>query len=401
MRVLAVAAASPPVSGPESAQVGRYLSFLARLAHVELVTGQGLDTGWRRPDDSAIGLEGVVRRVEVPGQYLFDRVGAASRLGHPPFPDAFRRFSHQARRARPRLGSDPEVVYSRSTPFSGALLAAQLARNLRVPWMMHLSDPWYGNPYHEALQTARHRRAEERCIRQADRVSFTSKETRDLYCARYPERAGVFDVFPNVFDPRNARVPPVDLHASALSVLHTGNFYGTRTPGPLITAVSRARLASSIPITLDLTGHVSDQARNEIDRADHRFVRYHGRVGASQLTALQARSHVLAYVDRPISTPIDGVFLLSKISDYLPLGRPMLGITDPGAASRRIVESRYGRCFGHADIPLAADWLVDAAKALMARDIAFFSVDAPDRDFDPRVAASRLHQTLAELITRS
>src|SRR5690606_19230405 len=75
-----------------------------------------------------------------------------------------------------KISSKPNIIYSRSTPFSSAILGIKLKQKLSVPWVMHLSDPWSDSPYGNYKNTY-NIKAERQCFESADLISFTTAET--------------------------------------------------------------------------------------------------------------------------------------------------------------------------------------------------------------------------------
>jgi hypothetical protein len=135
-----------------------------------------------------------------------------------------------------------------------------------------------------------------------------------------------------LYPPRRA---PED---DALRVRYVGNFYGTRTPAPLLRAL--AALHSSDPSSLDrvffeLVG-VTDPNIVESCGAGGLpagVVSVGPPVGYGESLRLMTEADGLLIIDAPADV---SVFLPSKLIDYVGAGRPVLGLTPRGAAARLI-----------------------------------------------------------------
>lgn len=146
--LLLIAPSAPPENSPEAMQVGRFLAALDPAVRVTLVTTP-IGAGWARADDSLVtdrpGMQVITLRL--PFHRFSHRVLSNWRLSRLHVPDADRWLPWLAGRVLAQMDGKPDVIYSRSAPFSAALLALTLKQRLRIPWLMHLSDPWVGSPY--------------------------------------------------------------------------------------------------------------------------------------------------------------------------------------------------------------------------------------------------------------
>jgi glycosyltransferase involved in cell wall biosynthesis len=255
-------------------------------------------------------------------------------------PDAQRPWSRVAARHASRR--KPDVIVSFGQPMSDHLAALRAASRTRVPWIAHFSDPWTDNPFRSSGPIARrwNHRLERAVVERADALVFTSAETSSLVMAKYPpawrERAAVV---PHAFD--EGVFPRVGArNTTARTVRYLGSFYGARTPEPLLAAL--ARIARSHPeLMTDLTIEVVGPTDRDIDVGaaaealglPPTLVTARPRVSYLESLELMLTADLLLVIDAPGDV---SVFLPSKLVDYLGAGRPLLGITPPGAAAALI-----------------------------------------------------------------
>jgi len=122
-----------------------------------------------------------------------------------------------------------------------------------------------------------------------------------------------------------------------MRVVYTGRFYsGLRTPVPLLRALadlnSREALAGSLDVSF-IGPHVEEFERDAIALGVASFVHFRGRVAPMEAATAAAAADVLLVIDAPSIGP--SVFLPSKLIDYLPFRKPILGVTpEPGASAR-------------------------------------------------------------------
>jgi glycosyltransferase involved in cell wall biosynthesis len=206
----------------------------------------------------------------------------------------------------------------------------------------HFSDPWADSPYATPHQRAIWRRMEEDVVREAAAVVFVTGETVDLVMAKYPEewRRKTF-VVPHGFEPGRPHAAPSRRadRPRPMRIVHTGRFYaGVRTPVALLQALARLRSSPSFDGALELsfvgphTGEYAAQART-LGVSD--LVGFVGRVSPAEATARAADADVLLVIDAPSRGP--SPFLPSKLIDYLPLRKPILGVTPETGATAHLL----------------------------------------------------------------
>lgn len=390
--LLAVSFSYPPLAYPRSGQVARLLKNISFSTTLVCADERGANRDPTLEPDAEARLRACLR-VPFPASRLRARAdAAASRLRLPVWgktPDQYASWTPHALRAVEQFAKSrdykPDILVSFGQPMSDHLVGLKLKRLFRVPWAAHFSDPWTDNPFnrHDALSRRLNLSLERKVMETADLLIFTSHETVDLVMAKYPSEWR-----------RKARVLPHSFDASLYAregrdggmetiVRYTGEFYGRRTPRPLVETL-RAILSDAPRllegVRFELIGQVSPDALAEsgIEALPEGLVTMRPPVNYVESLSLAARADGLLIVDAPAARSI---FLPSKLVDYIGAARPILGLTPPGASDELI--SRLG---GWAADPSDGAAMRIAAEAFLA----FLSQNRNDRRAwgDPEVRAA-------------
>jgi hypothetical protein len=91
------------------------------------------------------------------------------------------------------------------------------------------------------------------------------------------------------------------------------------------------------------------------------LVRFQGRVPAAEAAAMAADADVLLVIDAPSEGP--SPFLPSKLIDYLPFRKPMLGVTPEPGASAALLRRLGSRVARPGDVDSIASALADLVRA--------------------------------------
>lgn len=399
LRILLVSVEAPPSNNAEALQVGKILQQLRRhpdLA-IDVVTadtpvGEPADLAALLSQDPAASHPSQV--VQLPcrlrrWQRILLRLLAPWLARRP---DWSFRFTWQRRRVLRLLRQPPQLIYSRAFPPSSHLLALQLVRHYGVPWFLHLSDPWCESSLEPAFARSRwHQLMERRCLQAASRISFTSGITLDRYQQRYPALAERMVLDPNVYAESSlnaVRWSP----GPRFRVVHTGSFTAERPVDPLLRAL--AAIPRQHPLFADLellqAGHSTPRSRRLIRRAGP-WIRDLGLLSAEQALELQRQADLLLAIDWCFDSARDSQYLLSKLTDYLALRRPVLVITHPEGASGRFVAAEgLGKAVAHADADGIAAALIAYWQAWKAGERHRFELPAVSSAYAAASVADRI-----------
>ena len=350
VQLLALSFCYPPLAYPRSIHVARLLKYLQ--TSTVLVCGD--ETEARRDETIDNGAEACLKRcLRVPFE-ISSRQRFVNRLTHricrPIWrhqnmaPDKYKTWEPAVLRELATYMREesysPDVLVTFGQPFSSHVIGLELKRRYELPWLAHFSDPWVDNPFnrYDAHTTKVNLRLERRVCESADVLAFTSPETLDLVMRKYPLNwKNKACVVPQSFD--EALFPAVSATTNPkLIVRYIGNFYGHRTPAPLIAALRRT-LAQD-------TNSLANVCFELIGVCDREMIRQNGGgdlpqgllavrspVAYGESLRLMSEADGLLIVDAPGDV---SVFLPSKLIDYAGADRPLLGFTPSGTAATLI-----------------------------------------------------------------
>ena len=244
-----------------------------------------------------------------------------------------------------------DLIFTNAKPFTCHLVGQALKRRCALPWVAYFSDPWVDNAYFQRIsrgQVRRNRRMETRTLSEADGLVFNNPETVRLMLPAGAEAAQAL-VLPHCYDPslfdlatgRGRGSGSAPSPEGTVRIVHTGNFYGVRSPLPLLDALDIGHGDSLPPVEVLLVGKIDEIHRRAIER--HRVfpcVRLTGSVGYLESLAHIQSAQLLVTIDAPVGD--QSVFFPSKLADYLGSGKPVLGVTPPGSTTARIL-SEHGQ----------------------------------------------------------
>jgi hypothetical protein len=410
--LLAVSWEMPPMYGPRATQVARTLGALSaigwRSSVVCLDPRRGGPHG-RGGNVAALPPGVEVIRVASPEEWTAVRVAWRLLPLLRDRPDSKWVWIDRAARAAEAAAStttfDGLVTFAQ--PWSDHLVGLRVHRATRLPWVAHFSDPWVDSPYLRlsAARLAAAREMEAEVIREATAVVFVTTQTADLVMKKYPDEwRGKVVVIPHGFESAS----PVKDYAAArrpgpMRLVYTGRFYdGLRTPTSLLQAIARAHAVEPLNGALDVTfigPHVISFAPEATRLGLDAFVHFRDRVTAADALAIASDADALLVIDAPTEGP--SPFLPSKLVDYLPLRKPILGITPAAGAAAELL--------GRLGCPTAAPDNVEAIQAAVTclvrqwRD-GMLSVppqfDKVASEFDIRQTATQLSGALTRAFDR-
>jgi len=139
------------------------------------------------------------------------------------------------------IRSRPEVIFFFFSPWSSFLAGAMISRFLGVPLVADFRDPWCGSaflkvPYaaHDSVNTL----LEKMVVRRSRRIICAWDGIRKHLIQRYPKRTNDICTIINGFNPELlASIEPASIDTERKVFLHTGGFYGPRSPEPMLAAL--------------------------------------------------------------------------------------------------------------------------------------------------------------------
>lgn len=358
MKALLLTYAYPPMRYPRAIQISRLVKHLN--CTVDVVCCNELNA---RPD-----LTLPARFERNPRQiFRFNYKPRASRLLRKllnifAIPDVFLGWSLSAARAvaSNTAAPDYDVVVSFGQPMSNHLAGLFLKRKFGLPWLAHFSDPWADNPYHgkNFLRRWINRTLERVVVNASDKVVFTSELTLKLVMKKYPPTVqGKAEVLPHAFDPE--MYPKVIPRRRPLIIRHLGNFYPPRTPVPFLEAITFLHKRSPElleDVCIEFIGEISSRIRinRQLMLLPPGLVAFIPAVDYGDSLRLMAESSLLVVIDAPFDT---GVFLPSKLIDYLGACVPILAVSPLNGTTASVVRKYGGVVAGATDISDIAEKL--------------------------------------------
>ncbi len=238
IRALIVAYHFPPIGGGGVQRAAKFARYLPEFGIEPVIfTGPGRVDGFWTPHDPTM-VE------EVAGLSIFRAAGpvpsgdalesAYRSLG---MLSPFSRWWVKAiKEEGPRAGTNVDVVVGELVPYETAYGVETLARELGVPWVADLQDPWaldemwlYPSFVHRYLDRVRMRRT----LRSAAAVSMNTPQARMRLITAFPEfqQRRVYSIT-NGFDPDDLASIPIGPRADKFRIVHSGYLYthfGTRS----------------------------------------------------------------------------------------------------------------------------------------------------------------------------
>lgn len=242
----------------------------------------------------------------------------------------------------------PQIIYTRSQPFSSILFGLSLKKEFNIPWVAHFSDPLVDNifyynslfNYHKPINKL----LEKKCVMSADQIHFVSCETKQLAQERYgTELSEKFKLIPHCYD--TAFVKPNSSKTSnnsRIKIVYTGSFTGSRNPNNLFEAIrmSLPRLQLlNIFYQFIFVGPVQKKYIEEAaDLIKINHVKMVGSKTYKETNEIIYEADLLLLIDGNFD---DNIYFPSKLVEYLGTGKPIIGITPPKGTTYRIL-NKYG-----------------------------------------------------------
>jgi glycosyltransferase involved in cell wall biosynthesis len=401
MKLLVVSISAPPKNSPESVQTGRYLQYLSSWHEVTLLTTR-VAGGWAPADSGLMKFLQRVCRIEL-SAYPY-RVMRLLRSLFPLFviPDEEVDFAWQYKKAIRKVGERPDIIFSRSAPFSSAVMANRLAKYWKCPWIMHLSDPWVNNPFfnHSTDERQRHEQMERECFERAAAVTFTSHLTIAFYKERYPAMKSKFHFLPNVFDAASIHQQPLSW-SGKFRIVFTGRLYRTRSIHQFMNLfkITMERWPALLDqVELILAGFFDQENIDAVRDANLTNVSYEGPVSLERSIDLQRSATLLLLIDALEDDPRFDLFFPSKILDYMAANRPILAFTRETSTTHSLIDGKMGACFSMQTISMFPDYLREMVEKFHRHDESAFRIDHQSRDtYSAEVNSARLNDIIKQI----
>jgi glycosyltransferase involved in cell wall biosynthesis len=350
---------------------------------------------------------GVVAPPRVPDEpvdeALVQRVPAETTVFSVPYPDSWpvrhvRRFLFNGvwlPRALPAVVRAvkqfrPDVVLTSGPPHCVHFLGMFLKRYYGMPWLATLRDPWYTNcpPEYGWFPGPRWQRFwERRMVQQADGVIANTPRCCAGLQAAYPAQRQRIDFVTNGFDPEFFPPPaPLMPVQTQLTVLHAGELYCGRNPGPFfdaVKAVEQTRTSAQVPVKVRLLGRFTEDRFDPLpafkQRGLEHLVEIGGQVPYAEALQAMTRAHILLLID----TPGKKFSIPAKLFEYLGAARPILALCEQdsdvawalktGGIDHRVVSPLNVSAIQRALVELRDGWQSGTLTASIDQRLATFT----------------------------
>jgi len=361
-KILLVSIAFPPKNDPESFQTAKYVKYLTKTNHVDVVTSKS-PTLWMPFDEKLLAyIENVKQIISIriiEPKYLSIFINKLVRRFV--WPDTRLTFHLQYKKVIKQLKEKPDVIYSRAFPLSSILMAKKLKKHYNVPWVLHLSDPWLESPLFDYNKSKYHQKKEKECFDSANVISFTSLSTIDIYKNKYPEYSYKYKYFPNVYDDEDIQDMPLKEGQSDIKIVYTGSLNGSRSLKMLIEAINKIQKSkASIPYKIEVVVAGSlDSYNDKMIKENSDFIKYVGFLSIVDVKELQRSADILLAVDFDFKSSSDAIFFPSKLLDYFITKKPIIAITTKNSTTDLLLKEIDHFCVYHNDSYSLIELLLD------------------------------------------
>jgi glycosyltransferase involved in cell wall biosynthesis len=260
----------------------------------------------------------------------------------------------------------PDVILSTAPPYTSHLIAMELKRRFRLPWVADFRDLWVENHAYNTVPRlgivkAVNSLLERRVLENADRVVCANPGIMKLTSAKLSAPAEhKFTVIPNGYDAREVR--PLSKGQRRFTLSHFGTFYPRGFPMILFEAF-REIGASEKGFTEDFLFRVQGTVDTGV---------------AALLSAAVPRKNLAIHPFAPHDTLLESLYvnqvlLLAipefqanfahvpgKFYEYLPTGNPIIGVGPKGGdADALFSETGAGQMFDYHDKEGIKQFLID------------------------------------------
>ena len=241
------------------------------------------------------------------------------------------RWAIPAARVAGRLASlnGYDVIISRCLPPEAHLAAFITASKTGIPWIANWNDPpscmapkpyWRGK---EGRMGIRERKFYRAMAKQASWHTFPCERLRSYICGYLPD--GVIDrssVIPHLAP---GPYPQKRMKGPKFTLLYAGSLYPPRDPGNFLRGVRIFLDRAGADISVRFVTNKPDMIKAVINEfALERFACAGPAIPHEELPFVLAEAEVLVIIEPDME---EGIFLPSKLADYVRTGRPVLAVS--------------------------------------------------------------------------
>lgn len=235
---------------------------------------------------------------------------------------------------------DFDAIISSSSPVTSHLVANELKKRFKIPWIADFRDLWTQNPYYHYnfLRKFFEQRLEIKTLKNADILTTTTT----CFADELKSLHGREDVFPilNGFDPDQTIKNTI--LSDKLNLTYSGLLYrGKRDPKLLFKALKELDSEKSIELSkfsIDFYSPVENWLMNEVEEYHlENVVNVHGMIPREEVLKKQRESQILLLLSW--NNPQEQGIIPGKIYEYLDAGRPILSIGPSEGLVKDLIQS--------------------------------------------------------------
>lgn len=257
-----------------------------------------------------------------------------------------------------------DFVHTISAPASTQLIPLLWKNKGNTKWIAQFYDPWVDNSYIKLrfLSFQKLNLYFEKMVAQnADLIIHTNRYVENHWNNRYGETFI-----------KNKLILPLCIKASSdgerlkqfsnvngkITISHIGSIYGKRNLNALIDALNILFNQDKTlfeKLSVDLVGFLLATEISKIKKLDFAFIfNFIGEVSYVESMNYMVKSSLLVLIEEESD---ESLFFPSKLTDYLSLQKPILGIVPKNCVSREILQQNGHSCFEYSDIDDIANYI--------------------------------------------
>ena len=326
-----------------------------------------------------------------------------------------------------RLGRGADVILGELVPYPTAVAASRLSRELDVPWVADLQDPWALDEmwlYPTAVHRLRDRARMRRLLGTASAIVMNTPEAVVRLATAFPElRTKNVSAVPNGFDADDFEDDsPPRLSSSKFSIVHAGYLHtefglrhratgryrrvlgGMPVPGVdylsrshwfLVAALERVLVSdptAARDLELYLAGVVSNVDRSIV--ANGITTHFPGYVSHAETIRMLRGADLLFLPMQTLPADVRAGLVPGKTYEYLAAGRPILAAVPEGDARDLLLEAGGAAICDPPDVDCLAQSIRRSLDSWRLGE----DVPVPSREVAERFEGRRLAESLHDVL---
>lgn len=290
-----------------------------------------------------------------------------------------------------------EAIISKSCPIASHLVALKLKSDFDIPWIADFSDPWTQNPYHRYVRYGNRlarkfeERFESKVANTADRIIFTTEQTRLQFLAKYKNiLPSKVITIPNAYDPQEFAPPKQTVKSSEFVITHVGGLGGLRSAEPIFKALKLLK-TNDMKLKVRMIGS-SGYLEGLVSKYELQdTVQVMNSLPHKDISNYLYNTDVLFFIDAPFEP---NPFLPTKLVEYIYTAKPILAITPDGASADVVRATKTGIVVSPNNIEGIRDAIEDYYHRYERAELEI----EPDWNEIEKYSAERCTRTLVQII---